>query len=76
MWEEGAILSSQGSGYTPISDIWNHVELGGEYISDRIIEAPGNAEFFEKVYKVDLLTKVLYETKEKAKELMAKNFKE
>lgn len=76
MWDEGAILESGGDGYRPISDIWNHVDLGREYISDHIIENKDNSEFFQKVHKVDLLTRVVYETKDKAKELLAKAYKE
>lgn len=32
-------------------------------------------EWFQRVYKVDTLTKVVYEVKEKALELLQKNFK-
>lgn len=75
MWEKGAIIRSEGSEYKTIDDMFNHVPLMGEYISEHIIENPGNADFFERVYKVDLATRVVYELKEKAKELLAGNYK-
>ena len=75
MWEKGAIISDENGGYQAIDELYNHVELGTEYITKKIIENPENAVFFERVYKVDLLTRAVYETKERAKELLAKEFK-
>ena len=75
MWEEGAILSNEGGGYRTINDIWNAVNLGNEYITDHIIENPENAQWFERVYKVDTVTRTVYEVKEKAKELLNRDFK-
>jgi len=76
MWSKGAIISSSGSGYRAVDDVFNAVELGTEYISDHIIENPENEVFFERVYKVDLITKVVYKLKSEAKELLSKEFAE
>lgn len=75
MWSKGAIIKSEGSGYRSVNEIFNHVELGSEYISDRIIEDKVNDIFFEKVYKVDLLTKTVYKLKDEAKALLEKEYK-
>ena len=73
MWEKGAILTDQRQGhYVSTNPIWNKLEEQDEYISDNIVE--NQPEWFERVHKVDLLTKIIYATKEKAKELLAKNF--
>lgn len=80
MWEEGAILeldTGMGSkgGYTPIEDLWDHVDLDGEYISATIIEAPENAEFFERVYPLGSLEKKLFGTKKQAQAAAAALYK-
>ena len=73
LWEIGAILSNSVSdGYVPIDDIYKKHE-GGEYITSKIVE--NSPEYFERVYKVDLATRVLYEVKDKAKELLNKQYK-
>lgn len=79
LWEKGAILTNDaddGKGYSPVSDIWNVIEDSGrdEYISDVFIEK--NPEWFERVYSVNLLTKTVYKTKEEAKTLLNKEYKE
>lgn len=83
LWQAGAILEidrENGSkgGYSPISDIWDVItdkeDVDGEYISAVFVE--NNPEWFERVYKVDLATKTIYEVKEKAKELMTKSYKQ
>lgn len=71
MWEEGAILkldtsSGSGGGYTAISDVWDSVELDGEYISARIIEHPDNTEFFERVYPIGKIANALFGSKKQA----------
>lgn len=81
MWAKGAIIkhnSSKGSdgGYEHIDSIFESVPLAGEYISERIIEHPDNAKYFERVYKVDFATKTVYELKDAAKELITKGFKD
>ncbi len=75
MWDEGAILKSDGDGYRPIEDIWNHVELGSEYISDHIIENEDNAEFFERVYPLSAIEKKLFGTKKQAQAAAAALYK-
>ncbi len=77
MWEEGAILSTENcgvNGYRAIDPIYNKVELGTEYISAHIIENPDNAEFFERVYPINLGLKMVYKTKALAKEMLAQDF--
>lgn len=75
LWEAGAILVDgydNGKGYQVIDDIFKKHEAG-EYISTEIIE--NSPEYFERVYKIDLVTRVLYEVKDKAMELMKGQFK-
>jgi hypothetical protein len=81
LWEVGAILENNengGRGYSPIDDIFLRHEVpddfNGEYLSGYVVE--DSPEYFQRVYKVDLATRVLYETKEKAMELLKKQFKE
>lgn len=82
LWEKGAILkhsaendivSSRG-GYSPENDIWDITEHNGtEYISAPIIE--NNPDWFERVYEVKGVSKVLYKTKSAAKEYLSKSVK-
>ena len=74
MWDKGAIIQSNGDGYRTADDIWNRVKLGNEYISEHIIEDDGNADFFERVYPVNLLSKTVYKIKAEAKEMMSKEY--
>lgn len=70
LWEKGAILKQDGSGYTPIEDIWDKTEFNGtEYISTKIIES--QPEWFERVY-TDNVEKMVFKTKEQLKELFGK----
>lgn len=76
MWLKGAILkldSDMGTdgGYQTISDVWDACDLNGEYISKRIIEAPENTKFFERVYKVDENGSKVYVTKDVALKLFS-----
>jgi hypothetical protein len=80
LWEEGGILeydeklsASGKGGYQVIDSLFKKHEDSNEYISADIIE--DSPDFFERVYKVDLATRVIYETKEKAKELIAGLYK-
>lgn len=79
MWGKGAILkeckdSGREGGYEPTSDIWDTTDFNeGEYISARIIEK--SPKYFRRVYKVNLLTKVVYKTKAQAQELLSKEYK-
>ena len=75
MWLEGAILSDDNSsdGYKAIQDVWDKVELKGEYISPRIIEDKDNADFFERVYP-DTIKGNIYRTKDKLVELYKTSF--
>jgi len=67
MWDKGAILKKDEDGYRSISDLWNHVDIGEEYISKYIIEDKDNADFFERVYEVSVLGKAKYLAKDAAK---------
>lgn len=76
MWKEGAVLQSTGGGYTPVEDIWDATPVNdSEYISDRIIEHPDNAAYFERVYSNDLKGKG-YKTADQMRELYKGAFKE
>lgn len=75
MWDEGAILSSEGNGYRPIEDLWNHVELDTEYITDHIIENPINKDFFERVYPIGKLEKMVFGNKKQAQAAAAALYK-
>ena len=70
MWDEGAIIEcnpDRDNGYTPVDDIWDHTESNGnEYISSRIIEDEGNKEFFERVYPIGKLEKMVFGDKRQA----------
>lgn len=73
LWETGGIIksNSDGSGYVPVDDIYKKHD-GNEYITADIIE--NSPEYFTRVYKVDLVTRVVFEVKDKAKELMTKQY--
>lgn len=75
LWKKGAILEMKEgeSGYNPISDLWDNTEVNGtEYITARIVEAPENAKYFERVYEMSQGKKAVYLVKEKAQEAAAK----
>lgn len=75
LWNAGAILSDQDKGqYLPLEDIWNKVPGQSEYISAKIVEAPENAETFEKVYK-NTIGGSLYQTKDQLLALYQNAFK-
>lgn len=75
LWEVGGIVSCdehKDEGYTPIDDIFKKHE-GNEYITPHIVE--DSPEYFERVYKVDLISRAVYKTKEQAKAMIAKDYK-
>lgn len=79
LWHKGAILkdTEKGSngGYSPETDIWDTTEHNGnEYISAPIVE--NNPDWFERVYPVNLLTKIVYKAKAQAREHFEKNHTE
>lgn len=76
LWEDGAILTetSDNEGYRPISDIYKKSEFdNNEYTSSGIVE--NSPEYFARVYKVDLISRTLYEVKEEAIKILDKQFK-
>lgn len=75
LWEVDSILSNAGmdNGYRPVDDVFKRHD-GNEYITSDIVE--NEPEYFQRVYKVDLATRVVYEVKERAKELLAKSYKD
>ena len=80
LWDEGAILEcdareGENGGYRAISDLWDRMDLGSEYISAPIIEAPENAEFFERVYPLGAIEKKLFGTKKQAQAAAAALYK-
>lgn len=81
MWRAGAIIKSEDiqnhatAGYVAVEDIWNFVpNINNEYISARIIEDTGNAEWFERVYP-DTISGKLYRTKDQLMDLYNDSFK-
>ena len=77
IWEVGAIITNENdsSGYEPVEEIYNvHPDAVDEYISSSVVE--NSPEYFQRVYKVDLVTRTVYEVKEKAKELLSRSFQE
>lgn len=75
LWDEGAIIKSEGNGYTPIEDIWNKTKDQTEYITDKIVEYPSNTDSFERVYP-DNLKGGIYRTADKLREVYKTAFKE
>lgn len=74
LWEVGAILKANNDGgFVPVDDIFVKVDNTREYISTKIIE--NSPEYFERVYKVDLVSKVVYKLREEAKEILKKEYK-
>ena len=78
LWDEGAILKfstahGDGGGYQAFDEMWEKEATGSEYISAKIIE--GSPEWFERVYKVPSMTDVVFEVREKAKEIFNSKFK-
>lgn len=77
LWEAGAViqfcpeLGSKG-GYVAVEEIFNKEFTGKEFLGRRIVE--NSPEWFQKVYKVNLLTKAVYRVREEAKELFNKEF--
>lgn len=80
LWDVGAILEFHSEyfnhgGYRAIHSMFavQEAEDEDEWITAANVEK--NADFFERVYKVNLATQVVYETKEKAKELIQSLYK-
>lgn len=77
MWEVGAILSVEDGSDTahPISDLWNkHDFLGTDWGEGT--ELVEKSDFFERVYETNWLGKQLYVSREKAREMAAKLYKD
>jgi len=75
LWEIGAVLkqTNDEKGYIPINDIYKKIEDSKEYISKNIIE--NCPEYFQRVYAVNLISKIVYKLKKEAKELIDKQYK-
>ena len=75
LWEVGAILKQLDNekGYICKDDIYKKLPESDEYISNEIIE--NSPEYFQRVYEVNLATRVVYELKDRAKELLQEQFK-
>lgn len=71
LWDIGCVLRPCTNGYSPIDDLYKKHDCD-EYISTKIVE--NSPDYFERVYKVDLLTKTVYVLKDKAKELLSKDY--
>lgn len=78
LWEVGAILEKQDDGYALTDDFWNKDFPGDHdfsgYTEDRYL-VENQPEWFERVYEMSHLGKLVYLTKEEAKAQAAKFFK-
>ena len=77
LWEVWAILEETKQDawmwYSPIEDCFKKFD-NEEYITSEIVE--NSPEYFERVYEVrSILSKTIYETKEKAMALVSKMYK-
>ncbi len=72
MWDKDAIISSDGEGYRSIDELYDHIELKGDVIAHYIVENSSNAQYFERVYKVERGNRTHYLAKDEAKKLSAK----
>ena len=77
IWEKGAIVHQKdiNSSYSLTDEIYFKGPKGTEDYMEGKELVENCPEWFQRVYKIDMLTKVLYETKEKALDLINKNFK-
>lgn len=71
MWNQGAILErceslGNNGGYTAINDLWDATDLQGEYQSANVVETDDNSKFFERVYPMGKLEKMVFGTKKQA----------
>lgn len=67
LWNEGAIISNEvSSRYSAVNDLWDALDLNNEYLTCHIIESPNNSQFFERVYPVGKLEKMLFGNKKQA----------
>lgn len=75
LWEVGTILhpSINSPGYIPVDPIYYKIEDCVEYISSKIIET--SPEYFQRVYKVDLVTQVIYEVRDRAISMLESKYK-
>jgi hypothetical protein len=77
LWEVGAIINGDDEndkGYSAIDPVFEKGEyIGGEYLSWGVIE--NSPEYFQRVYKLDTISKVVYETRDKVVEALKKGFK-
>jgi len=79
LWDINAILEEKKSlgshgGYKPVDEVFiKHEEQNDEYISSLIVE--NDSEYFERVYKVNLATRIVYDIKDRVKELLEKDYK-
>ena len=75
--DAGAIIKFDGDRYTPVNDLYNTeagdliVEKNGR-ITFNSIAVEKSPEFFERVYEVKLLSKIVYKLKAEARELFQK----
>lgn len=55
-----------------INNVFNKNDYADEYISKIIIES--QSEYFERVYKLNMLNNIVYKTKEYVKDYLTKEF--
>lgn len=72
LWDEGAIIEFHeedgcDGGYRAINDLWDACdEVKDEYISARIVEHKDNESWFERVYPIGKLEKMVFGSKKQA----------
>lgn len=75
MWREGAILKLDGNGgYRAISDLWDTLEDQSACLNAKRVESKDNGDWFERVYETSFLGKVAYHTRDKAREILNRDF--
>ena len=79
LWEVGAIISNertpeQEGDYSAIDPIFLKIEDQNDWVAHDLVEK--SPDYFQRVYKVNLATKVCYELKDEAIKLLKKGFKE
>lgn len=75
LWEVGTIISNDNNGgdYLPADDVFANKYNPNEYISDSIVE--NTPEYFERVYKLNLVNKIKYLAEDKYRDLIKKSYK-
>lgn len=73
-WKVGAVLKNEGEkgGYKSVNDLYDCDCVEGKEYHETSYVVENSPEFFERVYPVSLLSKVVYKVKEEARILFEK----